>query len=95
MLTQQNRGIVAALNAGLESCTAEFVARLDADDVAARDRLERQLLYLRRNPRCVAVSGAVRHIDEHGRPNGKVSRQRASACSGARRRWSPTSSTPS
>ena len=36
------KGIVSALNEGLAICRADWVARLDADDVAIPDRLERQ-----------------------------------------------------
>lgn len=66
-IDQANGGIVDALNAGLAACDAEFIARHDADDLAAPDRFERQLDYLDRHPDCVAVSGAVRHIDTDGR----------------------------
>lgn len=37
------RGIVPALLTGLEACRAPWVARMDADDVMHRRRLERQL----------------------------------------------------
>lgn len=61
-----NGGIVAALNEGLVHCTAPVLARFDADDVAYPDRLEKQLAYLDSHPTCVAVGGAVAHMDEHG-----------------------------
>jgi len=67
VLEQRNGGIVDALNAGLAWTAAEFVARLDADDLSHPDRLARQVAYLSRSPDCVAVSGAVRHIDGSGR----------------------------
>lgn len=65
-IDQRNGGIVDALNAGLAACNAEFIARHDADDLATPDRFDRQLDYLHRHPDCVAVSGAVRHIDTDG-----------------------------
>src|ERR1700742_1126690 len=64
--TKANGGIVDALNTGLAFCTAEFVARHDADDIAYPDRLERQIAYLRQHPDCVALSGAARHVDQDG-----------------------------
>jgi glycosyltransferase involved in cell wall biosynthesis len=67
VINKENGGIVDAANAGLAVCTAEIIARLDADDLATADRLEKQLLYLKENPDCAAVSGAIRHIDEAGR----------------------------
>lgn len=45
-----NRGLVAALNAGISRSQSEFIARMDADDVCLPRRLERQVAYLDRNP---------------------------------------------
>ncbi|MDQ8780110.1 glycosyltransferase, partial [Streptococcus ruminantium] len=35
-----------ALNEGLKHCSHEWVARMDSDDIAVRDRFEIQLKYL-------------------------------------------------
>lgn len=43
-------GIGAALGLGLAECRAPFVARMDADDLCAPDRLEAQLGFLEANP---------------------------------------------
>jgi glycosyltransferase involved in cell wall biosynthesis len=67
---QQNGGIVAALNFGLTFCTAEYLARHDADDLAYPNRLQVQLDYLEADPAYVAVGCAVRHIDGDGKPTG-------------------------
>jgi len=72
VVTQPNGGIADALNAGLRLCQAEFVARQDADDISHPSRLAMELDYLRSHPDCVAVSGAVRHIDEQGRFLGRT-----------------------
>lgn len=68
VVTQPNRGIVEARNEALRQCGAEYVACLDADDIAAPDRLERQVAYLDAHPECIAVGGAVQHIDVSGVP---------------------------
>jgi glycosyltransferase involved in cell wall biosynthesis len=52
-------GIVAALNAGLEHCRAPLVARMDADDRAHLERLERQVGYLQQHPEIDVVSCRV------------------------------------
>ena len=88
VLTRRNGGIVDALNAGLQLCSSEFVARQDADDISDRTRLEMQLGYLEQNPDCVAVSGAVRHIDETGRPTGTTQHFRSPESADAR--WAPS-----
>jgi cellulose synthase/poly-beta-1,6-N-acetylglucosamine synthase-like glycosyltransferase len=43
-------GLVAALNLGLEEARSPLVARMDADDVAHRERLARQAERLREDP---------------------------------------------
>jgi glycosyltransferase involved in cell wall biosynthesis len=47
---QENQGIVATLNRGLELCRGEFIARMDADDIARIDRLQKQVALLKANP---------------------------------------------
>ncbi|MFN3746394.1 MAG: glycosyltransferase [Hyphomicrobiaceae bacterium] len=68
VLRKGNGGIVAALNHGLAQCTAEFVARFDADDVAYPQRLGVQLAFLRAHSDYVAVGCDVDHIDARGAP---------------------------
>jgi glycosyltransferase involved in cell wall biosynthesis len=72
VLTQGNAGIVAAANAGLQLCTADLVARMDSDDLAFPDRIEKQVQFMRTHPGCVAVSCLVHHIDVEGRRLGSV-----------------------
>ena len=68
LVNKQNSGIVETLNAGLQYCDAEFIARFDADDVSYPQRLEVQLSYLHENADCVAVGCRIDHIDEAGHP---------------------------
>ncbi len=66
LVTQANAGIPKAANAGLRQCRGEFVARIDADDVAHPDRLGVQLTYLR--DRGLVACGTWHDlIDERGR----------------------------
>ena len=76
ILRGSQHGVVGALNLGLEHCSAPFVARQDADDIAYPDRLERQLATLASDPACVAVGCDLRHIDEDGVPTGNWGRFR-------------------
>jgi glycosyltransferase involved in cell wall biosynthesis len=73
IIAQSNSGIVHALNVGLAHCEAEFIARHDADDLAAPERFEKQIAYLKANPDCVAVSGAHRYVDDEGQFHGLCS----------------------
>ena len=69
-----NQGIVRALNYGLALCKGDFVARMDADDVAIRDRLLKQHSFLMQRPDVDLIGSQVESIDEEGRVLG-LSRQ--------------------
>jgi glycosyltransferase involved in cell wall biosynthesis len=60
-------GLVSALNFGLEVSRAPLIARIDADDVAHPERLERQYTYLQENPQCVLLGCDFEEIDPDGR----------------------------
>lgn len=62
-----NVGPPTALNIGLRMAKGLLIARMDADDVALPDRLERQVRFLEENPECVAVGTQIRMIDHAGR----------------------------
>lgn len=64
---ERNIGLTASLNAGLAAARGEYVARHDADDVAAPTRLEKQVRALDERPEIAVLGTAVRTIDEHGR----------------------------
>lgn len=52
----ENKGLGVALAAGLEACSFDLVARMDADDICYIDRFEKQLNFLQQHPQ-VAVVG--------------------------------------
>lgn len=60
LLSCEHRGIVGALQAGLDACRTPLVARFDADDLMARQRLELQRIALERSPELTAVGCHVR-----------------------------------
>ena len=53
------RGLSRALEAGRREATADFIARMDADDRCAPDRLAKQLAVLRERPRVGALGCRV------------------------------------
>ncbi|MEZ6148769.1 MAG: glycosyltransferase [Pirellulaceae bacterium] len=68
VVNQSNLGIVAALNGGCAIARAPLICRMDADDIAMPDRLERQAQTMRRQPNCTVVGGAIVEIDADGEP---------------------------
>lgn len=68
--TRERMGFTHALNVGLGLAQGRFVARMDGDDIALPDRLERQTAFLEANPAIDVVGGAMQIIDGEGRVTG-------------------------
>jgi glycosyltransferase involved in cell wall biosynthesis len=68
----EHAGISAALNHGWRAAKADYVARLDSDDLALPDRLARQADFLDAHPSVAAVGGATILIDDAGRTGSTV-----------------------
>ena len=47
LLSNKHMGIVRTLNIGLKEANNDWIARMDADDIATADRLSTQVEYLR------------------------------------------------
>ena len=56
---ETNRGLGEALQFGVEQCSNDLVARMDADDLSVLTRLETQLAFLAENPEVDVVGGYV------------------------------------
>jgi len=67
VITETKQGILFARNAGLQQAKGDWVAVLDADDVALPDRLERQFDFVKQNPSVVLVGSGCFMINEAGR----------------------------
>ena len=60
---ENNSGLGNALNCGLKVCRNEYVARMDSDDIAFPDRMEKQMLFLNEHPEVDILSAAVEEFD--------------------------------
>lgn len=60
----ENGGLGHALQQGLLRCRCEFVARMDADDIAVKDRVERQLAALAAQPEASVIGGQIAEFTE-------------------------------
>jgi glycosyltransferase involved in cell wall biosynthesis len=65
---QPNEGRARSLNTAIALARAPFIARLDADDVAAPRRFELQVEALRADPELALVGGAATMIAADGHP---------------------------
>ena len=66
IIQQENRGLVAALNRGIEQSTGQLIARMDADDRCEPDRFAMQVRYLDNHPEVALLGGSVATMDEAG-----------------------------
>lgn len=64
---QSNRGQGAGRNVGLAMCNSEFVAMMDADDVALPSRLEAQLCFFNRHSEIGMVGTHIAYLGVGGR----------------------------
>ena len=64
---QENSGLATALNRAASVAKGEYLARMDADDIAFPTRLEKQVSFLNDNPEVGVVGTAFYKMDESGR----------------------------
>ncbi|HLZ66863.1 MAG TPA: glycosyltransferase [Aliidongia sp.] len=69
-LAKANSGISDTLNQGLAVARADWIARLDSDDLMLPERLERQLAFVEANPDVIAAGSYYEIIDAAGRNRG-------------------------
>ena len=72
VLNEANLGHSGGLNRGLQSCRGNWVARIDADDIALPNRLERQLQFTSKNLDVKVTSCLAYYIDQDGRRIGQT-----------------------
>lgn len=67
-----NIGLINTLNKGLEFCSGKYIARMDADDIALKDRLAHQYKFLESNPAYGMCGGDALVIDNNGKETGRI-----------------------
>lgn len=68
---KRNLGITKSANLAIKRAKGEFIARMDGDDIALPNRLEKQVNFLLKNKGVVAVGGQCDLIDSDGKKVGE------------------------
>ncbi|MEE2961204.1 MAG: glycosyltransferase family A protein [Myxococcota bacterium] len=86
---QENRGVSAARNMGIEEAESDWIALLDSDDAWQPEKLERQLRALSNNPEVLFLhtdeiwmrrGKRVNPMNKHAKPNGRVFKASLALC---------------
>ncbi len=72
-----NKGLVFTLNRGIKVAKGNYIARMDADDIALPNRLQLQKLWLDEHPHTAAVSCTIGFIDSTGKAQGEWKEDKA------------------
>jgi glycosyltransferase involved in cell wall biosynthesis len=72
-----NLGLIRTLNRGVAEARGEFIARMDADDISAPHRIDRQVEALALRPEIGVVATGVEPINEEGHAVGRPVRPRS------------------
>ncbi|NJR68854.1 MAG: glycosyltransferase family 2 protein [Synechococcales cyanobacterium CRU_2_2] len=72
LISQENRGLAAARNAGILAARGELIAFLDADDLWAPNKLAAQVEMFARSPGVGLVYSWVANINAQGKETGRV-----------------------
>lgn len=65
-LRQENQGLAAARNAGMDRSTGELVAWLDSDDLWNPEKVAVQVAFMLRHPECAVIAGDFSAFDDAG-----------------------------
>ena len=68
---EENKGLVHTLNKGLDLAEAEWIARMDGDDISSPDRFEKQWSFLNEHPTVEMLATTVTLINEDGKVTGQ------------------------
>jgi len=67
-----NKGIVFSLNRGLKESSGDYVVRMDSDDIAINDRIEKQVEAMDKDPDIAVMGSAASYIDATGNELGII-----------------------
>lgn len=59
----KNVGLAMALNEGMKYCDNDWVFRMDADDICASNRFQKQVDFIKQNPEVVLLGGQIQEFN--------------------------------
>jgi glycosyltransferase involved in cell wall biosynthesis len=71
LIFRENKGLIATLNEAISLAKSDYIARMDADDIALPTRLAKQLEFLQANPKVAVLGTCYRYIDVQGNVGAK------------------------
>lgn len=78
----ENLGVTKSLNIGLKAAEGEYIARMDADDIALPTRFEKQLTYMENHPEVIACGTWIQAFgDSHYTQKRKIPGKEFLRCS--------------
>ncbi|MFD1093966.1 glycosyltransferase [Providencia vermicola] len=66
VISRENKGLIYTLNEGLKIANGNYIARMDADDISAKNRIEKQLSFLKKHKKTGVVGSYVKIINKEG-----------------------------
>lgn len=63
---KENLGLAKSLNKGIALINTDYIVRMDTDDIAKKDRIEKQIKFVNEHPEYSIVSGNANIFDEKG-----------------------------
>ena len=72
IIHEEKQGVAYAMNTGIAKASGQYIARMDADDVAHPERLKQQIGFMRKNPEIGLVGSKVKYVSEMKRTNGFI-----------------------
>lgn len=71
VINKKKKGLTASLNLGLKLAQGEYIARMDADDIALPNRFDQQIEVLEKQQDLALVGTGAELIDEEGKTIGR------------------------
>jgi len=65
LISRENKGLTSSLNEGISLSQGEYIARMDADDIAHPQKFEKQIAFLDKNPEICLGGTWAKMIDKN------------------------------